>query len=122
MEVGGRQWDRSYGTTSSFSVEVVRVIRRASDQGYVFGAYVGGRSWLFKVDSQGDKEWDHYLGSGNNLGNPHIVGIDALEQTTDSGYILTGSFDYPHACATAVRLRMGRAGRRSSKLILSRAG
>src|SRR5687768_14261333 len=55
---GKKEWDRSYGTASEFSVESVRVVRQTTDQGYVFGGYAGGRSRLVRVNARGALQWE----------------------------------------------------------------
>jgi hypothetical protein len=97
---GNKQWDRSYGTSSP-SVEEVRVVRQTTDQGYIFGGYVGGSSRLVKVDGQGRQQWDEPLGDPDNPGNSYIVETKDLQQTRDGGYVLAGSFDIPSAGAPA---------------------
>ena len=92
---GNKQWDRSYGTSTP-SVEEVRVVRQTTDQGYIFGGYVGGNSRLVKVDAQGRQQWDQPLGNPDDH-NTYIVEINDLQQTKDGGYVLGGRFDLPNA-------------------------
>ncbi|MCD4847001.1 MAG: hypothetical protein K8R76_02285 [Candidatus Aegiribacteria sp.] len=77
--IGGYEWE--YG----FSV------RQTIDEGYIITGFTdsygagGDDVYLIKTDSSGDTLWTKTFG-----GNNHDVGYD-VQQTTDAGYIVSGS-------------------------------
>ena len=84
---GNQQWNNifsSLGTDAAYSVQ------QTNDGGYILvGGYQympGGASdiWLIKTDSSGVKQWDKKYGLGGEYGY-------CVQQTTDGGYIITGS-------------------------------
>ena len=94
---GNKLWDKSYGGNGG---EVLNSIKRTLDGGFILSGSSGSNIswdktqaswgltdfWLLKIDSVGNKIWDKDFG-----------GLDderffcTIEQTTDSGYILSGS-------------------------------
>lgn len=91
---GDIQWEKSYGGSQG---DFGASIQQTTDGGYIIGGTTistdGDVStnhgsydcWLFKIDSQGNLEWEQtYGGSG-------IEGIHQIQQTTDGGYIFTGN-------------------------------
>ncbi|MGB7054715.1 MAG: T9SS type A sorting domain-containing protein [bacterium] len=84
---GDTTWTTTYGSpgyTDCFSIQ------QTSDGGYIFTGETsygaGGRDlWLFKTDANGDSLWAKVYGGPEN-----DYGL-AVRQTTDNGYIITGS-------------------------------
>jgi hypothetical protein len=81
-------WTQTYGNSN---YDACWSVRQTLDGGYVIAgrteSYGEGLSdvWLIKTDSQGDTLWTQAYGGSSN---EH--GITA-QQTTDGGYIITGS-------------------------------
>lgn len=87
---GDTLWTRTYGGNG---YEWGSFVQQTSDGGYIltgqtpaFGAG-GFDAYLVKLDAAGDLSWTKtYGGSGLEIGS-------AVQQTSDSGYILTGQID-----------------------------
>jgi hypothetical protein len=85
---GNETWDK---TLSGSSDDVGASVQQTSDGGYiVIGSKVSSSGasqsiWLTKIDDKGNEMWDRAFGaSGWNEGK-------SVKQTSDGGYILTGS-------------------------------
>jgi hypothetical protein len=85
--VGETTWTKTYGGDS---LERSYSVKQTFDNGYVIAGYTrsfgAGLSdiWLLKTDSLGDTTWTKtYGGAGNDQ-------CYAVDQTADSGYVLTG--------------------------------
>jgi hypothetical protein len=94
---GVRQWDRTFGGTST-SLNYLADAQQTADGGYILGGYSNSDPgadrtapsrgnydyWLIKLDAQGTKQWDRaYGGAGPDY-------FTSLHQTADGGYILGG--------------------------------
>ncbi|OQY37807.1 MAG: hypothetical protein B6226_04650, partial [Candidatus Cloacimonetes bacterium 4572_65] len=84
---GTLEWQQTYGGTGR---DVLQAAQKTNDGGYVFIAEsdsfgAGGDDfWFVKVDAFGTELWNHTFG-GTDTDSPY-----AVQQTTDSGYILSG--------------------------------
>jgi hypothetical protein len=87
---GNMEWNKTFGDVLGDWGECVQ---QTSDGGYIitgtteeFGEY-NDDIFLIKTDNEGNKLWDKILrGQGNNDDNGEFV-----QQTSDGGYIITGS-------------------------------
>lgn len=84
---GNKTWDKTFGGTN---VDEAYSVQQTSDNGYIivgethsFGAGIIN-VWLVKTDADGNKMWDRTV--GKRYGNFAY----SVQQTTDSGYIITG--------------------------------
>ncbi|HRH48395.1 MAG TPA: hypothetical protein PLP23_06580 [Panacibacter sp.] len=92
---GVKQWDKRFGGSS---IDNFNSLQQTSDHGYILGGYsysgIGGDKtennrgnvdyWVVKIDINGAKQWDKRYGGSD------IDQLNALEQTTDGGYVLGG--------------------------------
>src|ERR1043165_7962912 len=96
---GNKLWDKRFGGTGN---EVFSSLCQTNDGGYLLGGYsvsnIGGDNtqdnwdtfngsadyWIVKTDSAGNKQWDKRFGGISR------DCLNALQQTTDGGYILGG--------------------------------
>src|ERR1051325_10217077 len=87
------QWQKTYGGTSD---EIGTSMQYTNDGGYIVVGYSGSNDgdvtgnhgaedyWVVKVDANGGVEWENsYGGLKNDQAN-------AVQQTTDGGYIVAG--------------------------------
>ncbi len=84
---GDTMWTKIFGGSSG---DWGSAVQQTTDGGYIitgstdsFGA--GGDVWLIKTDANGDTMWTKTFGGSNGDGS------SAVQQTTDDGYIITGT-------------------------------
>ncbi|RDC63726.1 T9SS type A sorting domain-containing protein [Adhaeribacter pallidiroseus] len=96
---GNKTWDKAYGSTSN---DFLKSLAQTKDGGYILGGTsdspVGGKIgfnktaaskgehdyWLVKIDALGAKKWDKTFGGSS------FDYLQAVQQTTDGGYMLGG--------------------------------
>ena len=85
---GNEEWNHTYGGVS-FDLGIS--LHQTTDSGYVITGWTltdnswGDDVWLIKTDTNGDTLWTQtFGGSGDDRGR-------SVQQTTDGGYIITGS-------------------------------
>ena len=91
---GTIEWQKSFG---GLAYDLVHRICQTSDGGYIFSGetssidgdfsvlHGSSDSWIVKLSNTGEQEWQKLLG-----GIDEEIG-QSIQQTTDGGYILTGS-------------------------------
>ena len=88
---GNELWNKIFGTY--FTSEGFKSIEETLDGGFILA---GGKpyytfsppeAWLVKIDEEGNQEWEGYFG---DEGYDHF---SSVIQTTDGGYIMSGSLD-----------------------------
>ncbi|PKD43470.1 InlB B-repeat-containing protein [Rhodohalobacter barkolensis] len=92
---GDIQWNNSYGGSES---DMGNSIIQTTDGGYVLTGFIGSNDgdfsgmnrgsndiFVMKLSSNGDIQWNNTFGGSGSEGGQDII------QTTDGGYILTGS-------------------------------
>ena len=85
---GEKEWDKTFGGSSE---DQGTCVQQTIDGGYIitgsqyFSGFRRRDIWLIKTDSQGGEEWNSTFGEGGSEGGLSV------QQTTDGGYIITGS-------------------------------
>lgn len=81
-------WTRTFGGTN---IDIGHAVRQTQDDGYIvagytrsFGTASGRNVWLIKVTPSGSEQWNQTYG-GNNDDE-----ANAVQQTSDGGYIIAG--------------------------------
>lgn len=109
---GNIVWQKTYSDSDGFGT--VNSIQQTSDGGYIVAGETdsnagagGGDSWIFKLDADGNMEWQKTYG-GSNSDVAYSV-----QQTFDGGYIvagLTASSDKDEVSGDAFVLKLSDAG------------
>ena len=83
---GGITWEKRFGGSDD---DEAHIIQQTSDGGYIVKgcydcdrAYDEDKVWLFKLTGTGDITWQKTF--------PHYLGLYAIQQTSDGGYVLAG--------------------------------
>ena len=84
---GNEQWNTTFGGTQD---DYGYAVQQTADAGYIlvgetWASGAGGEVWLIKVNADGERIWDKTYG-----GTYTDWGV-SIQQTTDEGYIITGS-------------------------------
>ncbi|MFK7904182.1 MAG: PQQ-binding-like beta-propeller repeat protein [Chitinophagales bacterium] len=78
---GNEIWSKTVGAVNSIAADVVRT----TDDGVVIAGDRNGDPYLLKIDAEGILQWDNTLGFGA------IEGLEAVEETSDEGFIVIAS-------------------------------
>jgi len=84
---GNEQWTKTFGGTGR---DYGNCVDQTFDGGYIIAGYTlsygagGDDVWVIKTNSAGDKEWDE------TYGGVYSDVAYSIQQTTDTGYIVTG--------------------------------
>ena len=88
---GNEIWNTIFGTY--LTSDVFKSLEKTLDGGYILAGgkpyytYSPQDAWLVKIDEEGNQEWEGYFG---DEGYDHF---SSVIQTTDGGYIMSGSLD-----------------------------
>ena len=93
-EFGNMQWNRTYGGEGTANMEEARSLVVTSDGGYALAGFTGPLRgltdfWLVKTDEFGNMQWNRtYGGEDTDVACSLVV-------TSDGGYALAGSTEFP---------------------------
>jgi serine/threonine protein kinase len=85
---GEKQWDKTFGGTK---YDHLKSIIQTNEGGYLVVGQTGSKGagssdgWLVKLNSKGEKQWDKTYGGSRD------DDLECIIQTTDGGYMLTGT-------------------------------
>jgi len=88
FEPHGLMWNQTFGGSN---YDAAKSIQQTMDGGYSLAGYTksygaGYRdAWLIKTDAEGTEQWNQTFGGSD------YDWVESVQQTTDGGYILTGS-------------------------------
>jgi hypothetical protein len=88
--LGDTLWTKTFSSHSRFRDEGYSV-QQTSDGGYIIAGIMhsydtyDGEAWLLKTDASGDTLWTRTFG-----GSDYVIGY-SVQQTSDGGYIMTGT-------------------------------
>ena len=95
--IGNKQWEKTFGGAVGHDDEAWSV-QQTKDDGYILAGNIrpynssATFAWLIKTDVHGNKVWDKTFDClGPDWGASWAY---AVQQTSDSGYILTGTTNY----------------------------
>ncbi len=86
---GTLEWDKTVGAkiVKESGYKSASSIRQTTDLGYIAAGNDGNDAWVFKLNSNGDLEWDKTLGE---TGHDYAYSV---QQTKDEGYIVAGDIE-----------------------------
>jgi hypothetical protein len=82
---GVAQWGKTYVETVSGQGGTGMSVNQTSDGGYVIAGYSNSGGFIMKTDNAGTIQWNH------NMGQPGSDLIYCVKQTSDAGFIATGT-------------------------------
>lgn len=110
LDSAGRlAWARAYG--AGFSASTITQLKQTNDGGFIaVGSSTNSSqntgALILKLDGQGSVQWQRELGPGASSTQAYL---NAVQQTTDGGYVATGEFfipqgGTPHTSVLVVKL------------------
>jgi probable HAF family extracellular repeat protein len=111
LDSGGNiQWQKAYGSGSRSNW--TNSIQHTSDGGYILAGNIGAfsgsgtsDSWVLKLDSGGNVQWQKAYGDSNNDERAY-----SIRQTSDLGYIVAGEIYSPSPSHNAWLFKLDSAG------------
>ncbi len=91
---GDTLWTKTYGRSGGSDTDWGRSVQQTTDGGYVITGNTNSTGagntdvWLIKTDANGDTLWTKTFGTISDDGSASV------QQTTDSGYIITGNIEF----------------------------
>jgi hypothetical protein len=83
---GNEEWNRSF---ENMGYDYISSAKETTDGGYILAGithpsddYRAGRSWLIKINSNGEEEWRRTFET-----MAYGIGLDSVQQASDGGYI-----------------------------------
>ncbi len=97
---GNEQWNKTFGGAGD---ERAFFVQQTTDSGYILAgwteSYGAGRmdAWLIKTDTAGIEQWNR------TFGGAYFDLAEAVQQTTDGGFILAGSYGAGYSDAWLIK-------------------